>query len=174
MVQKQMTEEIKKKLRLMSSEVVNNPLYELRPIYAWLDVGGGGGPLWAPRSWTRAPPVPPPSRASARGRRHRRGTGPRTWGPQRTPTDPPPPPHSSQAYMGSSFQALTVGTKGSGRSTVEAEFPSESALATVPGTSAPTVANLSVAHLRSIAPFPTTPTNFATQENRKLSPKPTD
>ena len=38
--------------------------------------------MWAPRSWTRAPPVPPSSRAyGVRGRGHRQDTGPRVWVP---------------------------------------------------------------------------------------------
>ena len=53
-------------------------------------------PLWAPHSWTRAPPVPPPSRASASARGRRHGS---------TNVEPAvdsfgsPPSHSSQAYM---------------------------------------------------------------------------
>ena len=62
----------------------------------WNEVGGGGGSAVGS---TFVDPCPAGAAALARGRRHRRGSGPRTWGPQWTPTDPPPPPHSTQAYM---------------------------------------------------------------------------
>ena len=52
------------------------------------------------RSWTRALPAPPPSRAfGARGQGHRQGTGPRAWGPQQTNMNPPLP-EPSQANKG--------------------------------------------------------------------------
>ena len=41
---------------------------------------------WTPSLWTRAPRVPPASRAEgARDRGHRRGTGPQAYGPQMDP-----------------------------------------------------------------------------------------
>ena len=69
----------------------------------WNEVGGGvrRSPLWTPRSWTRAPPVPPPSHASLRactgGARVHERVGP-------TVDSYGPPPHSSQAYMGQRYR----------------------------------------------------------------------
>ena len=67
-------------------------------LYVWLDSDEGvhKDPPWAPRSWTWAPSVP--KKQSARGRGHRRGTGPRAWGPQWTLMDPSS--ESSEPYMG--------------------------------------------------------------------------
>ena len=63
-------------------------------------VGARRSPLWAPRSWTRVPPVSLPSRASARAAAPA-GQGSTNVRPTVDSYGPPPPsPHSSQAYMG--------------------------------------------------------------------------
>ena len=74
---------------------------KLRPVYGpwmldWIQVMGVHGcPLWAPRSWTPAPPIHYGPKALKAW-----GTGPRAWGPQWTSIKQPPPPESSKVYMG--------------------------------------------------------------------------
>ena len=65
----------------LSRQSYHGPLFRMLD---WIQVRGvRRSPLWAPRSWTRAPGVLARLRRAARG-----GTGPRAWGPQWTPMDP--------------------------------------------------------------------------------------